>query len=165
MSMVSQSLQKAIHSRHNNTKHGKARSFAYVKVSTAKSPMLISERKYRKGMRLPQHFVLPFSNSHVRTGILRYKGMFFRQCGQCERGLMTDCPFTQRSMQTLRKLPMQLPKRNKQIASMTNIASFAKGNISAWCHTPAHWFKRFPLIKGSAKTKNATRLILTLSGR
>ena len=47
--------------------------------------------------------------------MLRYQGMFFWQCGQYDRGLMTDCPFTQRSMQTLRKLPMQLPKRNKAI--------------------------------------------------
>ena len=79
----------------------------------ASSPIKISEKKYRIGIRCPQQALFPLKNNQAKMGIFKYHGIFFLQWGQKEAGCMTDCSLGQRSMQTERKLPMQLPKTNK----------------------------------------------------
>src|SRR5579862_5072164 len=61
-------------------------------------------------MGAPQLRHLPRSHNHVSSGIFRYHGIEYLQCGQCDGGETMLCPSGNRWIQTLRKLPILQPK-------------------------------------------------------
>ena len=60
-------------------------------------------------MGAPQFRHFPRSDSQVTSGMFRYHGMEYLQCGQWEGGETMLCPSGIRWMQTLRKLPTMEP--------------------------------------------------------
>src|ERR1700746_1979762 len=76
-------------------------------------PVKSSTRKYLTEMGAPQLRHLPPRYTQVISGIFRYQGIEYLQCGQCDGGETTLWPNGSRWMQTLRKLPTMQPKMNK----------------------------------------------------
>ena len=64
-------------------------------------------------MGAPQFLQRPRSASHVTSGMFRYHGMEYLQCGQCERGVTMLMPSGSRWMHTFKKLPTMQPNTKK----------------------------------------------------
>src|SRR5208283_3539309 len=64
-------------------------------------------------MGAPQCLQRPCNASHVTSGIFRYHGMEYLQCGQCDLGLMMLMPSGIRWMHTFEKLPTMQPNVKK----------------------------------------------------
>ena len=60
---------------------------------------------FSKVIGAPQFRQRPRRYSHVNSGMFRYQGIEYLQCGQCEGGETTLSPSGSRWMHTLRKLP------------------------------------------------------------
>src|SRR5208282_2191359 len=64
-------------------------------------------------MGAPQFLQRPPNASHVTSGMFRYHGMEYLQCGQCDFGVTMLRPSGSRWMHTFRKLPTMQPSTKK----------------------------------------------------
>src|SRR3974390_2575229 len=76
-------------------------------------PVRSSTIKYRGEIGAPQFLHRPRSANHVTSGTLRYHGMEYWQCGQCDGGVTMLMPSGIRWMHTFRKLPTMQPNTKK----------------------------------------------------
>src|SRR5208283_1823741 len=64
-------------------------------------------------MGAPQFLQRPRNASHVTSGMFRYHGMEYLQCGQCDLGVTMLMPSGIRWMHTFKKLPTMQPNAKK----------------------------------------------------
>src|SRR5208282_1424727 len=64
-------------------------------------------------MGAPQFLQRPRNASHVTSGMFRYHGMEYLQCGQCDFGVTMLRPSGSRWIHTFRKLPTMQPSTKK----------------------------------------------------
>src|SRR5882724_11264427 len=102
-------------------------------VRTKMRPVANSTRGYIGEMGRAQLRHLPRRSSQPKTGILSYGLIGLRQRGQREPGEMMETPSGMREMQTLRKLPMTMPKRKKKKGITVSTVPQAERRLNAVC--------------------------------
>jgi len=82
-------------------------------------PEINSTTGYWNEICLLQYLHLPFNSRKLKRGILSYHEILWLQNGQCEDGNIMDSFFGSLYITTLRKLPMQSPKKNRKSNTTT----------------------------------------------
>src|ERR1035441_10653458 len=113
-------------------------------------------------MGAPQFLQRPRNTSHVTSGMFRYHGMEYLQCGQCDFGVTMLMPDGNRWMHTFKKLPTMQPRAKKTSDQKWNGTSdqlcalkIASMPINTWFQGAAHHIERHAVSSPDFKSRCA----------